>query len=158
MDEKGKHYAGGDEDRLKNFKLAGEVFAAASCKDKPKVVLWGYLLKHLTSIHYMCRMNKRISRADWDEKLVDAMNYLFLLNCMVDEELFEDQMECMGEAEDIIGNQYASQRVNKVSRTKLKGSKSTREQVKIDHQDYDYGAEFKTAHDKCHNEDRRVFI
>jgi hypothetical protein len=82
--EKGNHYAGEDRDRLKNFKAG----AALNGNDNCKTVLWGYLVKHLVSIQYMCRMTRnKPDRAQWDEKLGDAINYLLLLSAMVDEEI-----------------------------------------------------------------------
>jgi hypothetical protein len=99
LHEKGQAYSGSDEDRLKNFKVADVISSAPNKRPAgQKKVLWGYMLKHITSIYYMCGMGsresgslKKPSRADWDEKLVDTINYLLLLTAMVDEEIREER-------------------------------------------------------------------
>jgi hypothetical protein len=104
LNKKGKHYAGTDADRLLNFKVANEIFSAGyrQVNNTPKRVLWGYLLKHLTSICYMCHMKSENapSREDWDEKIVDSINYLLLLSAMVDEEIREEEFLGRGPRED----------------------------------------------------------
>jgi hypothetical protein len=89
LDKKGKHYAGGDKDRLLNFKVGAEIFASGyrQLNMTPKRILWGYMLKHITSLCYMCHTKDSPSRADWDEKIVDTINYLLLLSAIVDEEI-----------------------------------------------------------------------
>lgn len=87
---KGDEYSGEDIDRLANFKEACNIKYKTSVYNKPtqKKVLWGYLLKHLTSIQAMCCMvGKPPTREQWDEKIGDAINYLLLLSAMVDEEI-----------------------------------------------------------------------
>lgn len=93
LTKKGDEYTGEDADRLGNFKVAAKIATTArgGVDMNPKRALWGYLLKHLTSIYYMCCMvKKKPSRADWDEKLVDAVSYILLLSAMVDEEIAEE--------------------------------------------------------------------
>jgi hypothetical protein len=94
---KGKAYSGGSRDRLENFKVASIINAHGLHCIKgmnQKKILWGYLLKHLTSINYMCiagaKGTPKPSRADWDEKIGDSINYLLLLSAMVDEEIREE--------------------------------------------------------------------
>lgn len=103
MTWKSKGYTGQVEDKLSNFKVAAAEFKIAHLPVSPKLCLWGYLLKHLTSIRYMCSMKKNMpSRLEWDEKLVDSINYLILLSAMVTEELEEEKEETGKEREDCL--------------------------------------------------------
>jgi hypothetical protein len=90
---KGIGYSTGDDDRLGNFKAGVELNTIPGRKSNQKTVLWGYLLKHLTSINVMCRYRtgNQPTREQWDEKIGDAINYLLLLSAMVDEEIREEQ-------------------------------------------------------------------
>lgn len=59
------------------------------CYVNPKEVLWGQMVKHLTSLHDMCKQNdgefdvKNIDK--WHEKITDTINYLCLLRAIVEE-------------------------------------------------------------------------
>lgn len=74
---KAKEYAS-DDDRLHNFKKA-----AALTGGTPEQALWGFLVKHLISISDMVESGKDYPDAIWDEKVGDALNYLFLLRAQV---------------------------------------------------------------------------
>ena len=73
---KGREYQRGD-DRLSNFKNSG-----ATLRSTPEDALLGQWVKHVTSIIDLVqdlREGKVATRATWDEKLGDAINYLILL-------------------------------------------------------------------------------
>ena len=81
--EKAKEYARGD--RLSNFKKAS---GAMSCT--PEKALIGMLMKHIISIVDMVDdidKEQLASRAVWDEKLGDAINYLILLDGLITERI-----------------------------------------------------------------------
>jgi hypothetical protein len=89
--DKGEEYAGDDKDRLLNFKTGALIGSTYNHTIDQKQVLWGYMLKHITSINYMCRMTKGVpDRAQWDEKIGDCINYLLLLSAMIDDEIREE--------------------------------------------------------------------
>jgi hypothetical protein len=73
-----------NEDRLENFKAAGEDDGVS-----PEEALWGMVRKHLTSLSMMCRdlttSPRYVPQPVWEEKLTDAHNYLFLLEALVKE-------------------------------------------------------------------------
>jgi hypothetical protein len=67
-------------DRLSNFKVAGTL---AGCT--PQQALGGMLAKHIVSIYDLIRDDS--SNLDiWNEKLGDALNYLFLLKALLIEQ------------------------------------------------------------------------
>lgn len=76
---KGREYAPG-QDRLEQFKASAESLGVT-----PKLALWGMLTKHLTSLMLMCKNDARDVDM-WTEKITDAINYLLLLNALVQEE------------------------------------------------------------------------
>lgn len=77
--KKGAEYATGT-DRFQNFKDGGEYLRCS-----PELTLLSYLTKHLISIRDLV---KNIDKGNipsmevWEEKITDAMNYLFLLDAM----------------------------------------------------------------------------
>jgi len=85
LEEKAKEYVCG-EDRLEHFKTSG-----AEQEITPRAALWGMASKHITSIGNMCRKENAFSNEPWplelwSEKITDALNYLFLLRALVEEE------------------------------------------------------------------------
>ncbi len=74
---KAKEYAS-DEDRLHNFKVA-----AAFNSQTPEQACWGFLTKHLVSLADMVASGKEYNFGAWDEKIGDALNYLFLLDAII---------------------------------------------------------------------------
>lgn len=74
-----------DEDRLHNFTVAGDLQGVT-----PRQALGGMLAKHIVSIYDMINEDKLGLMHVWDEKLGDAINYLLLLNAMVEEEITAD--------------------------------------------------------------------
>ena len=77
---KGEEYAS-DLDRLHNFKVA-----AALQGESQMQALGGMLAKHVVSIFDLIQAGKPASLDLWNEKIGDAMNYLFLLKACVLEE------------------------------------------------------------------------
>ena len=80
LTSKGEEYVGDKADRLEAFKLP-----AALRKTTPKEILFGYMLKHLTSLSDMCREDSK-DRDKWVEKITDSINYLLLLRGLVEED------------------------------------------------------------------------
>jgi len=81
---KGQEYAGGQEDRLHNFKLGAEIQQIT-----PAECLRGYWTKHVVSIldiiTLIARGKKLPSPAVVDEKIGDAINYLILLEGVIED-------------------------------------------------------------------------
>lgn len=72
-----------DDDRLSNFKRA-----AAMLQISPEAALMGMLSKHLVSIMDMVddvSLEIAHPRAAWNEKIGDAINYLVLLDALLQE-------------------------------------------------------------------------
>jgi hypothetical protein len=67
-------------DRLSNFKVAGTL---AGCT--PQQALGGMLAKHVVSIYDLIR-DDSYDLDIWNEKLGDALNYLFLLKALLIEQ------------------------------------------------------------------------
>lgn len=82
LTRKGNEYA--DEDRLSNFKKA-----ACLQNTTPKNALGGMFAKHVVSIFDLIKENDPAPMEIWDEKIGDALNYLFLLKAVVIEETIE---------------------------------------------------------------------
>lgn len=70
-----------DQDKLHNFKVA-----AALQAESPREALGGMMAKHIVSVFDMIRAEELAPMEKWDEKLGDALNYLFLLKAIVEEE------------------------------------------------------------------------
>jgi len=79
LEAKAREYVYGP-DRLEHFKVSG-----AEQNIPPKAALWGMASKHITSIGGMCRTDAS-DLSLWNEKITDALNYLFLLRALVEEE------------------------------------------------------------------------
>lgn len=75
--QKGKEYA--TEDRLHNFRVAA---ALQGCT--PAQACSGFLAKHIVSIYDLVGKSD-VPMDTWDEKIGDALNYLFLLKAIVSE-------------------------------------------------------------------------
>ena len=83
--DKAKEYATNDE-RLANFKRAAEL---GNCT--PIEALVGMMRKHWVSIEFMAKEPTIFTRAQWDEKFIDIMNYSLLgLACVEDMKLFKN--------------------------------------------------------------------
>jgi hypothetical protein len=76
---KGREYA--TEDRLHNFRVAAELQNGS-----PRSALGGMLAKHIVSIFDLLPKEELAPLEVWNEKIGDALNYLFLLNALVMEE------------------------------------------------------------------------
>lgn len=77
--DKAREYA--TEDRLHNFKVA-----AAMQKTTSRDALCGMMAKHIVSIFDLAREENLAPMDVWNEKIGDALNYLFLLKAVVVEE------------------------------------------------------------------------
>jgi len=78
---KGTEYA--TSDRLSNFKKA-----AALLQCTPEEALWGMQVKHIVSLTDMLSdlsVGINAPLCKWDEKIGDALNYLFLLRAQLQE-------------------------------------------------------------------------
>lgn len=78
LTKKQKEY--GTEDRLHNFRVA-----AAFQQCTMEQALFGFLTKHLISISDMVKSGKNYTDEIWDEKIGDAINYLFLLRAVIED-------------------------------------------------------------------------
>jgi hypothetical protein len=76
---KGKEYSAGD-DALSHFKSGGEIGVT------PMQKLYIFLEKHLSSIRSYIKNGQTYSSESIDGRIHDAVNYLFLLLCLVKEE------------------------------------------------------------------------
>ena len=82
---KAKEYASGT-DRFNNFKKAA---AFRSCT--PENALWGMVSKHLVALSDFIdqlEAGEDVPEAQWDEKLGDSINYLILLDGLLEERRF----------------------------------------------------------------------
>ena len=80
--DKAKEYTPGD-DRFSNFKTAG---AYLGCS--PEMALLGMLVKHLVALRDFVGVTEKggtVSAAQWNEKIGDSINYLVLLDGLLQE-------------------------------------------------------------------------
>lgn len=76
------------DDRLHNFKVAGEL---QSCT--PVKALGGMMAKHTVSVYDLIddyEQGKAISKEMWAEKIGDSINYLLLLTALLEEDIEDD--------------------------------------------------------------------
>jgi hypothetical protein len=77
---KGREYTP-EHDRFHNFTVAASLMGCS-----PEQALGGFLAKHLVSIYDLLQKpSGEVPMAVWDEKIGDALNYLFLLRGIVRE-------------------------------------------------------------------------
>lgn len=94
--DKGEEYATG-EDRLHNFRVAAQ-FKGESMQS----ALWGFAVKHLVSLSDMvaeCEKQEDLmlySQSKWDEKLMDAINYLTMLR-VIRKDYCKGEIACVPE-------------------------------------------------------------
>lgn len=84
------------DDRLHNFKVAAEI---QNCT--PITALAGMMAKHTVSVYDLVQRQEKgedIPRELWDEKIGDSMNYLILLDALVEEKMDEESEECCDES------------------------------------------------------------
>ena len=79
LEQKALEYSSGDA-RLSNFKRAGAVLGV-----KPTQALMGMLVKHWVSIAEMVQSDQPYSPEKWAEKIEDAINYMYLLEALLEE-------------------------------------------------------------------------
>lgn len=77
LDSKAGEYASND-DRLKNFRKAAHLQ-----KETLHQALGGMMAKHTVSIYDMIEENGEYTLDQWDEKIIDHINYLILLRAVV---------------------------------------------------------------------------
>jgi hypothetical protein len=78
---KANEYAA-DADRLHNFKTAADLKG-----ESPRQALAGMLAKHTVSVYDMAMSDRSFPMKQWDEKIIDHINYLILLMAIVQEEM-----------------------------------------------------------------------
>lgn len=94
LEAKAKEYATG-EDRLANFRRAAGLLGVSL-----EEALMGMLVKHWVSLAEMVASRKSFAMGKWAEKITDAINYLYLLEaCLVDQlaSVLHQQVERAGE-------------------------------------------------------------
>jgi hypothetical protein len=83
LSSKGTEYSGDGGDRLHNFKVAARISG-----ETPEKALWGMVMKHLVSvIDIINDLDRGIvaSKERVDEKVGDTINYLILLEGLLEE-------------------------------------------------------------------------
>lgn len=83
-----------DSDRLHNFKVAAEIQGCT-----PITALAGMMAKHTVSVYDLIQRQEQgfvVSRELWDEKIGDSINYLLLLDALVQEKEDEERKEDEG--------------------------------------------------------------
>ena len=80
LQSKSKEYA--TDDRLHNFKSAANLKG-----ETPIKTLAGMMAKHTISVYDMCMSGQDYTKALWDEKICDSINYLILLRALVEENI-----------------------------------------------------------------------
>ena len=79
---KGKEYTPDEADRFSSFKTAAGLQHTTQVQ-----ALLGMLAKHIVSLYDMSFVGtEKYDMAVWDEKITDAMNYLFILTAILKEE------------------------------------------------------------------------
>ena len=81
---KGSEYAT-DTDRLSNFRAAAAIQNTTMLQ-----ALGGMMVKHTVSIYDMIRSNGVYEQELWDEKITDHINYLLLLQAVLQETRNDD--------------------------------------------------------------------
>jgi len=76
---KGREYAG-DQDALNNFKTGTDIGITPLQKS------WVFTEKHISSIKSYIKNGKEFSSEPIEGRILDAMNYLFLISCLVKEQ------------------------------------------------------------------------
>ena len=78
LNNKGREYAG-DDDALNNFKTGTDIGITPLQKS------WVFTEKHISSIKSYIKNGKEFSSEPIEGRILDAMNYLFLISCLVKE-------------------------------------------------------------------------
>ena len=79
---KGKEYTPDEADRFSSFKTAAGLQHTTQIQ-----ALLGMLAKHIVSLYDMSYVGtEKYDMAVWNEKITDAMNYLFILTAILKEE------------------------------------------------------------------------
>lgn len=98
MSDKNKEYARSDSDRLENFKRRGEYLGL-----DPISVLSVDLQKHLDAINSFIVRNRSASHVQLNDpinrRILDAINYLFLLRCLIEDAAVKTELTSTGKLE-----------------------------------------------------------
>ena len=78
LETKGTEY--GSKDRLHNFKAAGRI-----TNKTPAKALWGMAMKHLVSVEDLIEGRLLNNRKNVNEKIGDLINYLILLEAVLED-------------------------------------------------------------------------
>lgn len=84
---KGREYAG-DGDALNNFKTGTDIGITPLQKS------WVFTEKHISSIKSYIKNGKEFSNEPIEGRILDAMNYLFLISCLVKESKEHKDAKC----------------------------------------------------------------
>lgn len=79
-------------DRLSNFKTAADLIHTT-----PEKALGGMLVKHIVSVFdYIDRQTQgeKFTMDQWDEKIIDVINYMILLRALLSEQNAEECCNC----------------------------------------------------------------
>ena len=85
LNNKGREYAG-DGDALNNFKTGSDIGVSPLQKS------WIFTEKHISSIKTYIKNGKEFSSEPIEGRILDAMNYLFLISCLVKEAKEQEQL------------------------------------------------------------------
>ena len=81
LGRKAEEYAP-DADKLVNFRKAAHLQGITM-----RQALVGMLAKHTVSVFDMMQSDQTFSMAQWEEKITDHLNYLYILRAILEEEL-----------------------------------------------------------------------
>lgn len=98
-------------DRLHNFKVAGELQGCTPVK-----ALGGMMCKHTVSVYDLINdfeEGKTIPIEMWNEKIGDSINYLLLLNALINEDMM--QRTSYGSVEDVSATESSSTETTNIS-------------------------------------------
>ena len=87
LNNKGREYAG-DDDALNNFKTGTDIGITPLQKS------WVFTEKHISSIKSYIKNGKEFSSEPIEGRILDAMNYLFLISCLVKENKERKDAKC----------------------------------------------------------------
>ena len=85
LNKKEKEYSEG-KDRLDQFKKV-----ASFRSTNPADALYGMAVKHFSSLSDMCKDPTNYPIEMWEEKIIDAHNYLYLLTAIIKEMLMKGE-------------------------------------------------------------------
>ena len=111
---KAEEYA--TDDRLHNFKVAGELQKCTAVK-----ALGGMMAKHTVSVYDLIddyEQGKAISKEMWAEKIGDSINYLLLLTALLEEDKNFEPMKRRNDCRTRYGIGYCTKNIKKTNSQK----------------------------------------